>query len=214
MQGAKGAAVISAFYVLSLPITNPYFNMGELAGDLTFGLAVTFLFWWVICAAIVWVWRKVTAAIAPALAIMLILVLGFGVAAVLASPGPIASAPIPTRTPQATITPNAIAVSRTQVIMQQKTDEPSVEDSCFHSGMVTAAMENQEICVYGVVGRYRENLETGMSYFYFGETDDFFLVGTYSWEELEGECIVASGRVDLNTYGTPFIKVYDVYFCE
>jgi hypothetical protein len=121
-----------------------------------------------------------------------------------------------TRTPPATITPNAIAVSRTQVILQQEqeTEEPGLEESCFHWDQVTAAMDGREICVYGMVGYYKENWETGLSYFYFGETDEFFLVGTYIWEDLEGECVAASGPVELNTYGTPYIKVYDVYYCE
>jgi hypothetical protein len=57
-QGAKGAAVISGLYVLTWPLTNSL-NMGEFVGDMTLGLAATFFGWWVICAFIVWLWRKI-----------------------------------------------------------------------------------------------------------------------------------------------------------
>lgn len=56
-QGAKASAVISVLYALNILFTAP--NTVEKVGDLTVGLVVTFVAWWVICAFIVWVWRSI-----------------------------------------------------------------------------------------------------------------------------------------------------------
>jgi hypothetical protein len=63
-QASRTAAmIISILYVLSTLLSFLNFpNTSELAGDLTFGLAATFFVWWVVCAFLVWFWRKAGAA--------------------------------------------------------------------------------------------------------------------------------------------------------
>ena len=132
-SGAKGAAVISALYVITLPITRPYFNVGELVGSLTIGLAATFLGWWVICSGIVWVWRKLGSRPAPersesaetskspALAIVLFIAGGLVLAAIVSSlsgPGPSVATANPTRTPQPSRTPTKIVPTWTPRAVQ------------------------------------------------------------------------------------------------
>src|SRR5262245_36777139 len=58
-QGAKASAVLTALYLIGRLLTPQY--LPELIGDLTIGLIVTFLGWWIISAGIVWAWRKMGA---------------------------------------------------------------------------------------------------------------------------------------------------------
>lgn len=57
-QGAKASVVLSALYALNAYLVAP--NQSELVGDLTIGLAGTFLFWWLICTFIVAAWRSIS----------------------------------------------------------------------------------------------------------------------------------------------------------
>ncbi len=50
MQGAKASAVITVLGAVATIATR---KGAELIGDLTFGTVISFLFWWLICAAIV-----------------------------------------------------------------------------------------------------------------------------------------------------------------
>lgn len=88
--------------------------------------------------------------------------------------------------------------------------------SCYQWNQITPAMNGREVCVYGVVVDYTENWENLLSNFYFGSKEQFFLVSTSRWTDpIEGKCITATGRVQLNTYDVPYIKIEDeIYFCE
>lgn len=69
--------------------------------------------------------------------------------------------------------------------------------------------------MYGEIADYRENWEDYLSYIYFGSRDDFFLVSTIRWNGMrEGECISAVGKIELNTYRVPYMKIHEFYTCE
>ena len=55
-HGSTGALVLTflSTFGISINVHNPI----EAIGNLLFSVPVTFLFWWVVCSFLVWVWRK------------------------------------------------------------------------------------------------------------------------------------------------------------
>ena len=108
--------------------------------------------------------------------------------------------PRPTNTPQANI------------VLGRSTP---THNPCLRWDQITATLNGQKVCVYGVLANYKENWELEQTNFYFGSPEEFFLVSNYRWNDVvEGECISTTGEVQLNTYKTPYIKVEEIYKCE
>jgi len=121
-------------------------------------------------------------------------------------PPPTAKA-TPTSSPSPTLT--STTTSHTQVII------PSVSN-CLNWNEITPQMEGQKICVYGKVAKLQQNFQIGQTYFYFGKPDQFFFTSIYYWDKsLEGNCVSATGVIQLNTYKTPYINIEDqLYHCS
>lgn len=95
------------------------------------------------------------------------------------------------------------------------TARPTPTDSCLLWSQVTAQMEGRTVCIYGTVTSHTEDYTNELSRFYFGTNDQFFLVSNYQWDSpFEGECITTTGKILLNTYQVPYIKIDDrIDFC-
>jgi hypothetical protein len=203
------AIVIAVLYVLSVFLTAP--NQAELIGDLTLGLAVTFFVWWAICAFIIWLWRSVGAGGFILLGIVALI----GILAWSNNQTAFNSLPTPTATRFPTNPPRPTNTQRPVNVIRLST--PTPQNPCYRWDEITVSMseQEQEICVYGEVVRYDENWEYELTYFYFGSSEEFFLVSSYRWDSsIEGKCVVAEGYVSLNTYETPYIEVKEIYLCE
>jgi len=115
----------------------------------------------------------------------------------------LALAPTPTLRPRPSPT-----VYRTPISAQNPT--------CTHWSKITKQFEGRPTCVYGIVINHTENWENGLTNFYFGNKDQFFLVSNFRWtDSQEGNCLTATGVIQLNTFKVPYIKVEDnIYYCE
>jgi hypothetical protein len=108
----------------------------------------------------------------------------------------------------------------TQIQSPTRTPCPVVptatHEPCFRWDHITPSMKGQEVCVHGIVLDHKENYVNQLTNFYFGTTEQFFLVSNYRWSTSQkGECLTATGIVQLNTYKTPYIKIEDnIYYCE
>jgi len=102
--------------------------------------------------------------------------------------------------------PSATHVART----------PTPSSSCIHWMKISSQMEGRQVCVYGKVFNYQENYELEASYLYFGNIDQFFLVisGKTFPDMKDGLCVQARGKVEINTYKTPYIKIDALQQCE
>lgn len=117
----------------------------------------------------------------------------------------------PTPTPYQTRTPPAAYLTTTARIAAY-TPTPS----CLLWSEVTAQMEGRTVCVYGTVIEYREDWDNFISNIYFGTRQDFYIVSNYRWDVSPvGECLTATGKIQLNTYKIPYIKIQDSFnFCQ
>lgn len=112
------------------------------------------------------------------------------------------STPAPTRKPSApTTTPVTQVVS-------------NPTPSCLKWNQVTAEMEGKTVCVYGVVTDHVENFEAQQTFFYFGGRDKFFFTTLGHWDFTEDSCISTTGKIQLNTYKTPYIKIDQLTDCS
>ena len=55
-QGAKAAGVVTAIYILSIPLISS--SPSEATTNLINGTPATFVAWWALAAVLVWIWRK------------------------------------------------------------------------------------------------------------------------------------------------------------
>lgn len=117
--------------------------------------------------------------------------------------------PTPHRTATPARPPTATHVFGTVVPITQNSD-------CIHWSQVTAKMEGRTVCVYGNVTDYQEKPSINSTYLYFGTQEQLFFVITdlYFRDFKDGECAMAEGIVQLNTYKTPYIKINELFYCE
>lgn len=115
-----------------------------------------------------------------------------------------------------TSTHNIALTSQTGQSNAQATLTARVTNTCLHWSKITSQMENKVTCVYGTISEHRENWENFLTNLYFGRRDQFFLVSNFRWHNsFEGECIMVTGQIKLNTYKVPYIKIEDsIDFCE
>ena len=66
-------------------------------------------------------------------------------------------------------------------------------------------MNGRTVCVYGTVTDHVENFDAQQTFLYFGGRDKFFLTSLSRWEETQDSCVSVTGKVQLNTYQTPYI---------
>ena len=209
-QGAKASAVLSGLYLIGQLVTPQY--IPELVGNLTIGLIATFLFWWLVCAGIVWIWRKVGATGTIALLGGLILVFFAVLYASNGNAGNTFSGP-----PTPTVIP-----SRTPRPASTKTPAPTKSNTdCTWWNDIREDNLGEMVCVQGladgITGNdansdklrvYFRNLPAGYVWTN-GTPASFYLVDeTHYYTDLSvGDCVSATGKISINEQGDLFMRI-------
>ncbi len=208
-QGAKGSAVISVLYIIGRLLAPQ--SMPELVGNLTIGLVVTYLLWWLICAATVWLWRKLGAGGFLLLVIIVIpIILGYlnSINTVSLS---VPAVPIstPTRRPIPTLT-------------KTPTPEiPVISSNCTSWNDLRESNVGENICVWGIVdnitgnttnsGETRihfRNLPPGYTWTDGSPSSFYFLDESYYYSDLKvGDCVSATGFIRITNDGMLFMRI-------
>jgi hypothetical protein len=218
--GAKGSAVITAIYAIT-QIFRPL-GLYELIGNLTIGLVATFFFWWLICAGIVWLSRKVGSGFSGSFFIAIVVILlGLGLS-ILGDTlnNPVIKTTMPTQKPTHTRTPKLfVNVVNTEAANIQKTlianTAEAKDNECFLWSEVTPSMIGKEICVTGIVYKIRSVGNTEQIKFSKEENEFFLANGAYNYYVSPGDCVLAEGLVKANTYDIPYIDIKNgLYYCE
>jgi hypothetical protein len=199
--------VIAILYTLSSFVGFlTYPNMGQLVGRLTVGLLVTVFVWWLICAFIVWLWRKFGAVFPFLLAGVLLIgaIAWYGDSGSRSAPPP-AATPVPTR----------------QTEPQQLSMNDLIEDAprptttrrtlnCTWWYDVTRNDVGKTMCVQGIVDAINGNTEDSMARIYFRDMPAFFYFAddSYYYSNLKvGHCIYATGRISINENNGLFLRL-------
>lgn len=97
--------------------------------------------------------------------------------------------------------------TKTQFIWNTPTP---ASDECILWSQVTKSMIGKKACVYGDVLRTRNVGGSTFQILFSDNQNSFFLAaGTYYYEVGKGDCVVAEGVVQKNTYGVPYIDIDD-----
>jgi hypothetical protein len=179
--------VITILYVISTFINfSSYPNMGELLGSLTVGLLATIFFWWIVCAFIVFLWRKMGA---PGFVLVGIAVAVVGV--VFLGTTQAGFSPLPTST--------------------RVTTQQLLAPNCTWWHQLTTDDIGKTICVRGFADSITGNTETsGMARIYFRDLPElfYFVDGSYYYPELSvGDCVSATGRISINEDNIMFMRI-------
>lgn len=198
--------VITILYVISTFITAP--NQSELIGRLTVGLLATFFGWWLICAFIVWLWRK-----AGATAFFFFGAVVFIGALVWNSNSPqsFLVAPIPTQAPTRMPIPTQSAVANIFAASAAPT-KPLGVSGCTWWFKISDSQFGKETCVQGIVDEVSGNSGTeGRTRIYFRNPDgaSFYIVDdTYYYPDLRaGHCVYARGIIRITNQGEYFMSI-------
>lgn len=105
-------------------------------------------------------------------------------------------------------------VTKTPIIIPTKYKTATPQDNeCVHWSQVRAYMIGKKTCVYGDVYKTRNVGESTFQILFSDDQDALFLAaGTYYYEVGKGDCVVAEGLIQKNTYGTPYIDIDDELF--
>ena len=210
VQGRKASIVLTILYLITLPFTSN--GPSDLAGKLTIGLVATFFGWWLICAGIVWLWRK----IGP-VGFVLIGIAGIFLFIYLSSenspstPKPVATTK-PTAIPTRRVVPTAIPLQFPAQSFGaiQCTWWYEIADNSF----------GNYICVQGIVDEVSGNTETSeKTRIYFRQLPQgyaptnqtpiifYFVDDGYYYPDLKaGDCVYAPGLLRVTERGELFIQ--------
>ena len=117
---------------------------------------------------------------------------------------PLFSTPTPTAK-VARIYPTATTAPKLSPVITKST--------CLLWSQITPQMSGTTVCVYGTVTDHVENWDAAQTFLYFGGRDKFFLTSLSRWEETQDSCVSVTGKVQLNTYKTPYIKFDKLSTC-
>ena len=207
-SGAKGSAVLTVLYVLNLLIRPTTQN--ELAFDLTLGLGVTFLFWWLICAFIVWLWRRLGPGVFVVMGIgVIFMVLGYSNWRSNTTSAP----PTPTSPPTRRPNPTATTVPTPNT--------PLLIPGCVWWGDIRESDLGKTMCIQGIVDGisgntvdsadlriYFRNLPVGYTWKDGNPESFYFLEDSYYYPDLKvGDCVTADGFIRITNEGMLFMRL-------
>jgi hypothetical protein len=99
----------------------------------------------------------------------------------------------------------------TRVPTVRKTPTPASE--CIIWNKISKSMIGKKACVYGDVYKTRNVGGSTFQVLFSDNQDAFFLAaGTFYYEVGKGDCVVAEGIIQKNTYGVPYIDIDDELF--
>jgi hypothetical protein len=196
--------VITVLYVINTFITAP--SQSELIGRLTVGLLATFFVWWVICAFLVWFWRKSGAVgFVFAGSVILIGILIWNNNSFNSFSAPPTATRVPTHAPAPTATKAA-------PLWAQPTASQLGVPGCTWWFKVSDSQFGEETCVQGIVDDVSGNSGTdGRTRIYFRNSDgaSFYIVDdTYYYPDLKaGHCVYARGIIRITNQGEYFMSI-------
>jgi len=196
--------VITVLYVINTFITAP--SQSELIGRLTVGLLATFFGWWVICAFIVWLWRRAGAVgffFAGSVIFIGVLVWNSN------SIQSFLVAPTPTQAPTHAPVPTA---TKAAPLWAQPTASQLGVPGCTWWFKISDNHFGKETCVQGIVDDVSGNSEIdGRTRIYFRNSDgaSFYIVDdTYYYPDLRaGHCVYARGIIRITNQGEYFMGI-------
>jgi hypothetical protein len=216
--GGIASLVLTCLYAVSYPMMMPAgLNITAYMNKWIGGVISSFFIWWLICAFIVWLWRKLKSSttrvdwsaenilkfgsLAVLLGICLIVVIAM-ISSVSEYSDSSPSTPTLFPTHAKTTTRNPTPVS--------------TEEDCYQWNEITASMKGASVCVQGFVDSVYSTGETWTRIRFTPENNRFFLFSTlYTFDDLApGSCVKAYGKVELYE-DIPFINVGDkLYYCD
>lgn len=119
----------------------------------------------------------------------------------------------PVTTSSPSIPPTA-KVARVQPAAVSTRPPTATPNPCFLWSQITPQMSGTTVCVYGTVTDHVENWDAAQTFLYFGGRDKFFFTSLSRWEKIENACVSVTGKVELNTYKTPYIKFDKLSTCQ
>ena len=210
-QGAKASAVLTVLYVIGQLLAPE--SIPDLVGNLTLGLVVTYLFWWLISSGIVWVWRKIGAGGLLLSCIGILILIGMYINNVGAGSAP---ASTPTRVPTHAPTPRP---SKTPT----PTKPPVIANSnCTWWIELRQNDIGETMCVQGLVNRisgntvnsaitriyFKDNLPDGYVYTDGTPASFYFVDDTYYYSDIKiDDCVAADGIISVNEDGVLFMRI-------
>lgn len=204
-QGAKGSAVLTALYALSIPFTST--SNAELIWRLTIGLIVTFISWWLICTLIVWLWRKLKVGGFLVLVFATVVIAFLGSTRMLGNINLLFSTPTPT--PTITPRPTRTHTPIPTIDLSPLHSRPRPVLGCVWSNEISKNSFGEYICVQGIISDVFGNNESGSTRITFKDASGFYLIDNdYYYPNLSsGDCVYASGLLRVNDNDVFFIQV-------
>ncbi len=109
--------------------------------------------------------------------------------------------------------PTTTAVVPTRVPTKVKTPTPT--SNCIQWSRVTSSMIGRQACVYGTIYKTRDVIGNFQILFSNNQNDFFLATGTYYYEVVAGDCVVAEGEILKSGAGVPYINIDEaLYTCE
>ena len=208
-QGAKASAIISVLYIIGRLLAPE--SVPELAGNLTIGLVVTYLVWWLICAGAVWLWRKIGIS-------GFLLFFGVGIIVVIiylsSNNSTLVSVP-----PMLTSTPTHISIPTLTKIPTKSL--LLLKDNCIWWSDIRTSNVGEDMCVQGVVDEiagntassagvriYFRNLPKGYTWTDGTPASFYFIDESYYYSALKvGDCVTANGLIRITNDGMLFMRI-------
>lgn len=204
-QGARASVALSALYVIGVLInfSNSQY-VPSLIGGLTIGLAGTYLMLRIICASIIWLWRKASVGGFLLLVGALILVLGYLNSSSFLKPA------VPTSTPTFKPVPTVIKIP---------TPTAELVPGCIKWNDIRETNVGETVCLWGNVaeitnnsGQFRVLFKSGLpdGYSWTDGTPSrfYFIDENYYYTDVEiGDCVSATGILRVNQEGILFIRI-------
>lgn len=242
VKGAIWAAVLTVLADIGVIIR--YYNTPyELFGSLAFGTIAGFIFWWLICTPIAWLWRKAgKKRIIKTVIIISIILLSITLCVVV----DILENPIPRLFPTPTSTVKIIQpTSTTRFVAPTKTPvttlptcppssnnpfnpfykcippkTPISENNCFAWNVISFSQAGQRLCVYGIVNEVQVDQQTlgaivTTVFFSADYSQLHFVAITYGkYPDIhQGDCIEATDLVTIEN-GVLTLWTDKFYYCR
>ncbi len=161
--GAVGAAILTVVYLISTilqflttPVGSPLAfkaSWQNLIGRLTLGLAVTFLVFWLICAFVVWLWRRAGASLVLVTAVIVGLIVVVIASSAGGGSGLLATVVPPTDTPYPTARP--ISTPSPAIVLQPTAGADTLWQDCILAKSITKEYYDdrllQRTCIFGQI---------------------------------------------------------------
>lgn len=211
-QGAKASTVITVLYVIGQLLAPE--SIPDLVGNLTLGLIVSYLFWWLIASGIVWLWRNLGAGGFLLLSVITLVFVGMYVN----NSAFFAPAPTPTATRAPTRVPTRVP-TKTPI----PTKPPVTTNiNCTLWNELRQSDIGETMCVQGLIRNITGNTANStVTRIYFksglpegyvwtdGTPSSFYFVDeAYFYSDLKtNDCVAAEGAIRVNEDGILFMRI-------